>query len=182
LIIKDSDLFEHLPLWMRDDPSAAGIVYALNNQMRALAGGVYMANLYARIDELSEDLLDELAWQFNLIEYNSILPIDSKREMIKNCFLTHRKRGTKSAVEKVVKTVFGNGWVEEWFDYSGTAGMFKVHTGNVGTSDEMVAEFDRLIKVTQNIRSHLELVIVEAVAQLNLSFAGVVRTSEIIYI
>ena len=131
---------------------------------------------------LSDELLDEIAWQYNIIEYSSILPIVSKRYLIKNCMRFHAIRGTKAAVENIVNNVFGSGYVEEWFEYSGDQGKFKVHTTNRGTSDEMVAHFDRSIDQAKNVRSQLEAVIVETVNGMDMNFAGYGETIEYITI
>jgi len=176
------DLFQFLPLYMRDDETAKGFVYALQKQLQAVISAIPLVQIYGRIENLSEPLLDELAWQFNAIEYNSNLPIGSKIQIIKSCFQTHAYRGSKAAVEKMVNNVFGGGFVEEWFEYAGNAGYFKVHTSNQSTTDLMVAEFEQAIQCTQNVRSWLESVIVESIANMDMVFGSYVHTAEFIYV
>ena len=93
--------------------------------------------------------------------------------------LIHHQRGTAGAVEKVVHDVFGDGRVEEWFDYNGSPFHFKVYTSNAGSSDEMLREFERIISTTQNCRSYLEAAIVELFQQMDVFACGVLTTSTV---
>ena len=159
---------EFLPQFMQQDKTALGFAYALDRQLKKIIMKIADLKVYSDIDNLPEQLLDELAWQFNIPEYNLSYSIDVKRTLVKTCIETHRHRGTVSAVEKVITDIFGEGWVEEWFEYGGEAGYFKIHTTNSAVTDEMVDEFERVLSTTQNIRSWLEQVIVEMVANMNL--------------
>ena len=82
--------------------------------------------------------------------------------------ITHCDRGTVGAVERIVQDVFGIATVQEWFDYGGEPFHFRVITENTSASDAMLAELDRIIKETQNIRSHLEEVVVELFQRMNM--------------
>lgn len=159
--LNDLDLTSFIPEFMKDDEDTKAFIYAIQKQLKPLIEKIKYASIYSRINELDETLLDMLADQFSITEYSKSYSIDVKRSLIKNCMLIHHQRGTVSAVEKVVNDVFGNARVTEWFDYDGTPYYFKVSTTNASASDEMLAEFDRIIKVTQNCRSYLESATVE---------------------
>ena len=151
------DLLEFLPQYMRIDKSVQGIVYALNIELRRIIDEIKSCSIYGRINELTETVLDELAWQFNVPEYIPTFDIETKRQIIKNCLKTHRERGTVAAVEKVICDVFGDGYVEEWFNYDLSKPYhFKVHTTNAKATDEMIAEFLKLVASTQNLRSQID--------------------------
>jgi len=181
--LKDIDILEFLPQYMKQDKTAQGIAYAVNQTMKEyVIPNIEKCNIYGRIDKLDGDLLDELAWQFNVPEYIASLDITAKRNIIKSCLQTHRQRGTVAAVEKVIADVFGNGYVEEWFNYDGNPFYFKVHTTNVSATDNMVAEFEKLVASTQNVRSHLEAVIVETALDMNTYLGGNVHIAERLYI
>lgn len=159
--LKDIDLSLFIPQFMREDKNAQAFIYALNQALSPVINNIKQASIYARIDELKEDVLDMLAEQFNITEYSTSYSISVKRSLIKNCMLIHHQRGTVSAVEKVVNDVFGNARVEEWFDYDGEPYHFKVFTTNASASDEMLEEFERIINASQNCRSYLEQAVVE---------------------
>lgn len=167
--LDDVDLFRFLPQFMRGDRNTQAFVYAITGQLKAIALSIVHARIYSRIDELSEVVLDELAWQFNVPEYNLEYSIEVKRDIIKRCMVIHRQRGTAGAVERVVKNIFGEAsYLEEWFEYDGEPYHFKVHTSNPNITDEMLHEIERVIKETQNVRSWLEEVIIELMQKMNL--------------
>lgn len=182
--IYELDLMELLPQYMREDKTAQGIVYAVTNVFKEIViNNINKCSIYGKIDTLDESMLDELAWQFNIPEYIPTLNLTTKRTIIKNCLLMHRQRGTVAAVEKVIADVFGNGYVEEWFDYDKSKPYhFKVHTTNASTTDAMIAEFEKLVASTQNVRSVLEAVIIETALEMS-SFQGIyTHISERVYI
>lgn len=167
--LNDVDLFRLLPQFMRDDRNTQAFVYAITGQLKIIALSIAHARIYSRIDELSEVVLDELAWQFNVPEYNAEYSIDVKRDIVKRAMIIHRQRGTAGAVERVVKNIFGEAsYLEEWFEYDGEPYHFKVHTSNPNITDEMLHEIERVIKETQNVRSWLEEVVIELMQKMSL--------------
>ena len=180
--LNELDLLEFLPKYMQQDKTAQGIAYALTIELKKIINQIEKVSIYSRIDELDETMLDELAWQFNIPEYISTLDIFQKRALVKGCMKTHRERGTVAAVEKVIEDVFGNGYVEEWFDYDlDKPYHFRVRTGNVSVNDSMVAEFEKIIKSTQNLRSVLDEVIIETSHEMNTYFGGFTHVADYVY-
>ena len=163
---------------MREDTNFKGICHALESEIKLLHEQTNLIKLFINIDNLSEEVLDELAWQFNVIEYSTSYSIDIKRNLIKNCMVNHHKRGTVAAVEDIASTIFGNATVTEWFEYGGEPYHFKVYTENVSTSDEMIIEFNRVIRQTQNIRSHLEAVVAETMDSMDLYYGGYMESED----
>ena len=172
------ELDKLIPSFMREDQNFKAICFALEEEIKLLYEQTNLIKLYQNIDSLPEAILDELAWQFNAIEYNKSYSIDIKRTLIKNCLSTHHKRGTVAAVEEVASKIFGNATVSEWFEYGGKPYHFKVYTSNVSTSDEMITEFNRVIKQTQNIRSHLEEVIAETIDSMDIFGGGIILADD----
>ena len=156
--LSELDLMEFLPAWMRTDENARALAYAVQKQ------------------------LERLISQFNIPEYSSSLPIATKRALIQTAILTHKQRGTVAAVERVVTDIFGDGWVEEWFQYDGEPFHFRVHTSNVSAGDQEAAYFESVVASTQNVRSYMEAVIIESVMEMALSWGGYLHTAEAIYI
>lgn len=180
--LAELELMEFLPAWMRTDKTAKALAYAVQKQLLQVIGQIQRLSVYTRIDQLPNDILDELGWQFNIPEYSSSLPIGIKRALVKSAILTHKQRGTVAAVERVVSDIFGNGYVEEWFEYGGNPYNFRVHTSNVSAGDEEAAYFESIVASSQNVRSYLESVIIESVMPMTLSWGGYMRTAESIYI
>lgn len=180
--LKDLELMQFLPQWMRDDRTADALAYAVERQLLRVIGEVQLVEIYANIDGQPEDVLDELGWQLNIPEYTTDLPLETKKELIKTAILTHKQRGTVAAVERVVAAIFGDGWVEEWPAYQGEPYHFKVHTSNVSVGDVEAQRFEAVVASTQNVRSYLEAIIIETVVQTALAWGGYLHEAETIYI
>ena len=84
--------------------------------------------------------------------------------------------GTAAAVAELVESVFGNGEVEEWFDYDGEPYHFRIRTANINSTDEMVQQITALVGTMKNVRSHLDEVLVEVMQQLHLYNGCVVES------
>lgn len=180
--LNELELIEFLPKYMQQDKTAQGIAYAITKEFKKIIREIVNVKIYSRIEALDESMLDELAWQFNIPEYISTLDIVQKRALVKNCMQMHRERGTVAAVEKVIQDVFGNGYVEEWFDYDlNKPYHFRVRTTNISTTDSMVAEFEKIVKSTQNLRSVLEEVIIETSHDLDNYFGSFMHVADYVY-
>lgn len=166
--LSNIDLARLLPVFMQDDKTAKIFVSLLNKELRKVAKSVDMIRIYSNMDSLDEHILDELAWQFNVTEYRNTYNIETKRKLLKNCLASHHRRGTVSSIKEVVQNIFGNAIVEEWFEYGGEPYYFRVRTANTSATDEMIEEVTSVIKLTQNIRSHLESVTIEMDNEMNL--------------
>ena len=180
--LSELKLMEFLPAWMRTDENARALAYAVQKQLERLISQFDALVIYAAIDTQSDAILDELGWQFHVPEYSSSLPIEIKRALIETAILTHKQRGTVAAVERVVSDIFGDGWVEEWFNYDGEPYYFRVHTSNVSAGDQEAAYFESVVKSSQNVRSVLESVIIESVMEMSLYWGGYLHTAETVYI
>lgn len=166
--LNDIDLTRLLPQFMREDRYANAFAYAVQSKLIEVSLAIQHAKIYSRIDSLAEEILDELAWQFNVVEYRTDFDISIKRELIKRCMESHYKRGTVEAVEDVVLKIFGDAEVEEWFNYGGEPYHFRIHTSNTSATDEMIRELTKIVKETQNVRSYLEAVIVEIIQSMTM--------------
>lgn len=172
--LSEIDLMRLIPVFMQDDDISKAFVAALNSELRKVVSSIDIIRIYENLDMQSEDILDELAWQFNVTEYRNTYDIDTKRKLLKNCLDIHHKRGTVASVKEVVTNIFGSAIVEEWFEYGGEPYHFRVRTSNASSTDEMIEELTSVVKTTQNVRSHLESVRVELDNEMSLYTGAVV--------
>lgn len=135
-----------LPAFMRDDGAVHGLALALDEIVPQLEGSIQTLSTWNSIDLLSEEELDDLAWELNILWYDVGANIDTKRDVIKNSDLVYRRLGTKWAVESVIKSYFGDGYITEWFEYGGQPGRFRVYTANPSVSEERYGEFLNLLE------------------------------------
>lgn len=176
--IKNIDLLSLQTIQMQQDPTVKAMCATLSPKFQSLGDEVKACLIYTRIDYLSSDILDELAWQMHADWYDSTASIDIKRTLIKNALKVHRYRGTPYAIEQVIQDYFGDGYVEEWFEYEGNPYMFRVITSNTSVTSELANQFTRAVNSVKNMRSHLEEIIINISGEMDLYLAGVIQTAD----
>lgn len=121
-------------------------------RLAALAGG---------LEPLEEPLLDLLAWQLHVDNYDIARTCAERLEMVRTAIAVHRRKGTPWAVETAVTAALGNveTSVSEWFDYEGGRPYhFKVLVTlfEQGIVADDINRARRIILETKNTRSHLD--------------------------
>lgn len=145
------------------NPEIRAVSYAIRQEKRRIMDKSNKTRTMAMIDTLPETILDILAVELRTPAYDGASPIDVKRELIKGTLNFYKKQGTPAAVNWIIRTVFGNGGVEEWFDYGGDPHHFRIRTksGDAFSTLKGIAEFVRLIAVVKRLSSWLDCIIVE---------------------
>ena len=104
-----------LPQFMREDGAVKGLSAAMDQIVPELARSTATLSTWDHIDELNEAELDALAWELNILWYDTGATLDTKRALVKDSDLVYKRLGTKWAVENVINSYFGEGYVTEWF-------------------------------------------------------------------
>lgn len=165
-------LLDLLPNSLKHDPDIIAASRAIDTGFLLLADEVNNLILLPRVNELSEDLLDHLAYYLHVDFYDRSLEIETKRKLVNDSVYLHQIKGTPKAVEHLIETLFNEGQVQEWFEYGGDPYTFRVITSNPAVSNERASEFIRALDSVKNMRSHLESVILEQTENVNLYFGG----------
>ena len=176
--IKSLSIVNLLPANLVKDKNIKAAAEALDKELLEVTKAIELCNIYNRIDELPEQVIDLLAWQFHVDFYEPSLPIEHKRMLVKDSYKTHKQKGTAGAVEQLITTLFNEGKVVEWFEYDGEPYKFKVVTNNSSVTTTQAEEFIRALDSVKNARSHLEKVEITMSENLNLYFAGIVHTAD----
>lgn len=162
-----------LPQFMRDDLAVRGLAAGLDEIVPELAESVRRLTTWDKIDELSEDELDELAWELNILWYDKGANIDTKRELVKESDKVYKHLGTKWAVETVIQAYFGDGYLREWFEYEeGEPGHFRVYSSNPTLNNERLNEFMEMLDRVKRHSSKLDGIYITLAGELRLA-AGV---------
>lgn len=180
--LKSLSMLEMLPDNLKRDPNIQAAAQALDAQLQGLSEQIMNLPRFSRLDKLTDDEADELAWQFHVDFYDAGLPIEQKRQLVKNAFLFHRRKGTPAAIEELITILFGEGKVEEWWEYGGEPGMFQVTTNNPAVTQERAQEFFRAIESVNRLSAHLERVILSQSEALDLYVGVAVHVRETILI
>lgn len=150
-----------LPQFMRDDLAAQGLSMGLDRVVHDLAESIQRLTTWDHIDELSEEELDALAWELNILWYDKGANLETKRDLVKNSDKVHKRLGTKWAVENVIQSYFGDGYVQEWFEYDGTPGYFRV----AGLSPECLQngynQLFNLLRAVKRLSAKLDSIVMQ---------------------
>ena len=157
--LQSISLLDILPPNLLADEQINAAAQALDTELQKITAATKEALLLPRLDELPEEVIDLLAWQWHVDFYEPVgMDIETKRRLIKNSIAWHRIKGTPAAVEEVVSAIFDTSHVQEWFEYGGKPYHFKVVTEDVTTDKDVLERTRRAIHAAKNARSWLETV------------------------
>lgn len=149
-------LAEHLPESINKDP-VPDLARVVDMALSDINPDLLL--IYPAIDDLPEALIDHLAEQMHVDEYDSTAALDVRRQQVKESFLLHKFKGTKWAVQRAAATVYQSAVVQEWPEYGGTAYHFRVTLITAPLSGTaMIDKMVRLINAYKNTRSWLDYV------------------------
>ncbi|MBQ9459089.1 MAG: phage tail protein I [Oscillospiraceae bacterium] len=156
--LENISLLDILPENISADQKINAAAKALDAELQKLTRDTAEAILLARLDELPENVLDLLAWQWHVDFYEPLgMDAETKRKLIKNSIAWHRIKGTAAAVQKMVEAAWNGCSIEEWFDYDGEPYHFRVMNITAAHVDEEVIwNVLRAIWATKNVRSWLD--------------------------
>lgn len=157
--LKESQIAQILPEHLAEKASVKALSFALFRAVEKLVGYCERVGVFSVIDSMSDEILDLLALELNTQYYDTSLPTESKRKLIKNTFVWYIGAGTPQAVEELVAAVFGEGKVEEWFEYGGEPYCFRVNLKNVEVSHGQNAQFRKMLSKVKRLGAHLDAIL-----------------------
>lgn len=117
--ITDVNLKKLLPQFMRHDAFFSALSDAMSEMFRGAAGNIELISRVGKIDELSEAMLDEIAWENNLFWYYKDDDIETKRKNVKSYRRVLYSLGTPWALQTVLDDIYGDAVLQESFKYPG---------------------------------------------------------------
>lgn len=157
-MMTDSDykITENLPESINLDPIPS-LAQCIDNALVEINPDLLL--IYPAIDSLDSDLVDYLAEQMHVDEYDSTATLDVRRQQVKESFMLHKFKGTKYAVQRAVATVYQSAVVQEWPEYGGNAYHFRVTLITAPMSSTAILDkIVQLINAYKNTRSWLDYV------------------------
>lgn len=147
---------------LAEDPECAALLNAASAAFRKLADKAEMLILLPNIDRQPSEIVDALAYHYHVDFYDASLPLETRRNLVKNHNEWHRIKGTPEAVERIIQTLFGDGYLVEWFQRDGMEPYtFEVHTTNAAAAEEKLQQFVAAINAVKNVRSHMTRIVVD---------------------
>lgn len=179
---QEGELLNLLPPAIKNDTGMVCLSYALKKAVDRLLIYERSAMTQNFLDSLPEKILDVLAVEFHSPYYLDDMETSLKREIIRSTLVWHAKAGTPGAVKELISTIFGEGEVEEWFEYGGSPGYFKINT-NAMLTPEINAIFSNMIQNVKNVRSHFETIRIRRAVTQPICVGGHIanKTRQIIY-
>ena len=170
--LSDLEFIKLLPQFMRNDDAVRGLAAGIDSIVPQLIVSFDNLSTWDRIEHLSAAELDDLAWELNIAWYDKGAPLEVKRNIVRDSDKVYKKLGTKWAVENVITTYFGEGYIEEWFQYGGEPGRFRVFSTNPTLNESKFTEFINLLNKVKRASAQLDGVFINLTGQMNLS-AGI---------
>ncbi|WP_087064424.1 phage tail protein [Intestinibacillus massiliensis] len=156
--LQDARITDVLPPIISSQPWVQAYAFAVQRQVQMLIRYSSGLSIWNNDDGLPDKLCDALALELRTPQYRPDLPLPTKRNLVRNTLTYYALAGTKSAVEHITSDIFGSAGVQEWFQYAGKPGYFKVTTDNPAVTDDNVDEFKRVAESVKRLSAHLEKV------------------------
>ena len=152
--IKDSKLYDLIPVNLRDDKDIIAAAFAVDNSSCSILSLGEKLDFRSNKEIKDHHILDALAIDLHVDFYDKSLSQEVKREIIDNSMILHMEKGTAGAVERALASVGLKGEVKEWYEYEGTPFSFKILLSpNV---DLIKGDIHKIINSYKNIRSHFD--------------------------
>ena len=159
--LKDVDILKLCPAFMREDKTNQILANGTNNIFRTWADNLDRLSVIDQIDKLTEVELDQLASDKNIFWYDTKANIAIKRLLIKNAKLVFIRLGTVWAVESVMNDYLPKSELQEWFDYDGEPGYFRLITNNTDILRTDIQVFLNILKGIKRRSVWLESIILK---------------------
>ncbi len=114
--IKAGRITDILPENLSSQLEIQAFAYALHRQMVKLCNAADKTRIYAAIEQVPEEILDYLALELRTPCYEMTFPVETKRRLISYTMPYHMKMGTTGMVNAIIRAIFGNGYIQEFFE------------------------------------------------------------------
>jgi len=170
--ITDVKFEDILPESLKNDD----IVRALSRGIEDILGDwnseIVGTILYKNLDSLPQELINLLIWEWHIDFIDENITLGEKRDLLKNNWGNHFRKGTPDAVENVLKSIFGDADLREWFEYGGDPYKFKVIASGQIPHHTVVERLLKVIELYKNERSHFEGFTISQVDNGRVCFGG----------
>lgn len=134
--LRDARITDGLPRilakqpWIQALSEAMGIVHEMTMTFAD------RSQIYTGVDYAAEDILDALAVSWKIDWYDTGYSIEQKRRIVKTALTVRRTMGTAAAVKAQAEAIYPGTTVQEWFQYGGEPGTFRLYVDVTTTNAE----------------------------------------------
>ena len=133
--LRDAQITDGLPRIVREQPWVKALSMAAAALHKKTMDYIDGSQIYTAIDSVAEPVLDALAVNWKIDWYDTGYDIDRKRRIVKTALTIRRTMGTVGAVRAQADAIYPGSTLEEWFEYGGTHGRFRLRV-NIVTVEE----------------------------------------------
>ncbi|MHB0998226.1 MAG: phage tail protein I [Armatimonadota bacterium] len=156
--LSDVALRDLLPPSISEDDQMIAIADGLDTESHKIVDDTAKYLPYIPgLDDLPSRIVDLLAWQYHLDNYDASASITVRRSRVRQAIAEHKIHGTRSMVDSVLTETFGEGGYTliEWWENTPkqAAYTFRVFIHEAFTADD-IADARRKLAVVSNVRSH----------------------------
>ena len=148
-----------VPGSIRGDPQVIAACEAIDAELVDLNEELPTLNFWPFVDQQVSPMIDVMAWEMHVDVWQGwggALTVDKKRELVNQSIDWHQHKGTKYAVEQMLKVVFGQAYVTEWYQYGGNPYFFKIIVKQPIGDPIALEQVTNAILAVKNARSWLE--------------------------
>lgn len=159
--LRNGQITDLLSNSMRHNPETIAMGYAVLLEKRRIMEMADRTRLMSAIEPLDERTLDYLAVELRTPSYDDRFPLETKRRLIAGTLPFYATLGTPAAVDWIIQAIFGNGRIEEWYEYGGEPHHFRAFVGNDGDAitPESLDGFRRTVSSVKRLSSWLDDII-----------------------
>ncbi len=158
--LQDASLYEILPFNIKNENiEIQALSYAVQQSLSMLCKFSNGVRVMAVIDDMSENIIDNLAVELNLPYFHTESSLNIKRALVKDAFIWHTIAGTASAIRRYFTTISQDTDIQEWFDYGGDPYHFRIIATvpeNQEVTENTLIDMAQQIVKLKNARSILD--------------------------
>ena len=153
-------LLSTLPEVLAEDDNMRALAESIANVLAGRRAEIDSISIYPRIDDLPDELLDILAYDFKVDWWEPTYSVEEKRETLKRSWYVHKHMGTPAAIKAALSAIYPGTTIEEWYEYNGQPYHFrlKIPVDQNTLDPAKHAKVMKLVEIYKNLRSVLDSV------------------------
>ena len=174
------ELIKLQPIYLQNDKMTIALCTAFEPVFALLAESAKAQLIYTNIKNLDSHSLYLIANGMGCSWFDGRDSLEEQRETVSNALKIFARRGTPSALKDALSANFGHTELQEWFDYGGMPGHFRIIIEDETATVERAWRFLKIVEEVKNARSKLDEIILQTVARTTVNMVVVARITETI--
>lgn len=160
--LREAQIADGLPRVLREQPWAMALSLAVAELHKKTMDYIDGSQIYTAIDIVAEEVLDALAVNWKIDWYDTEYDIEKKRRIVKTAMDVRRIMGTTRATRMQADAIYPGTMLEEWFEYHGEAGYFRLFVDITGSTEDNpvissdLKEMERRLTAAKRWSAHIE--------------------------